>query len=115
MKREVFFALDRHGAIVFCDISESPLALPDARARWEAIWRHRETLDLLVHSHPVGPHAFSTEDESTMTAVEAALGRPLAWAVVSPEGVLQRREGTESTLADRPWWTRLLELASGMG
>lgn len=113
MKREVFVIIGRGGSVLFSDASSSPAALPDSRARWEAIWRHRTEIELLVHSHPIGPHAFSAEDESTMKAVEDALGRELVWAVVSPEGVLTREKKVESTVP-APWWAELVRLASGM-
>lgn len=109
--REVFFIIGRGGAILWSESSDSPLALPDSRARWEAIWTHRADLEAIVHSHPLGPHAFSAEDRSTMEAVEIALGRKLTWMVLSPEGLVV--EGGEAP-AELPWWTRLLGLASGM-
>lgn len=112
--REVFLLIGRGGAVLWSDASQNALALPDSRARWEALWRHRDEIELVVHSHPVGPHAFSAEDESTMAAVEEALGKKLGWAVLSPTGVLVRRAGAESTLTETPWWAGLLRLASGM-
>lgn len=112
--REVFLLIGRGDAVLWSDASQSALALPDSRARWEAVWRHRHELELIVHSHPVGPHAFSAEDESTMKAVEEALGQRLAWAVLSPKGVLVRRDGADATIDATPWWAGLLRLASGM-
>lgn len=109
--REVCFIIGRGGAVLWSDGSESPLALPDSRARWEAIWRLRAELECIVHSHPVGPHAFSAEDRSTMEAVEAALGRKVCWMVLSPQGLVVENGETP---AEQPWWTRLLRLASGM-
>jgi hypothetical protein len=112
--REVFLLIGRKDAVLWSDASTSPMALPDSRARWEALWRHREELELIVHSHPLGPHAFSAEDESTMAAVEAALGKRLAWAVLSPTGLLVRRDGVDATATDLPWWASLLAQASHM-
>ncbi|MBE2250949.1 MAG: Mov34/MPN/PAD-1 family protein [Myxococcus sp.] len=114
MSREVFLLIGRGDAIVWSDAGETALALPDSRARWEALWRHRDELELVVHSHPLGPHAFSDEDESTMAAVEPALGKQLAWAVLSPKGLLVRRAGKDETAAALPWWATVLRLASGM-
>ncbi len=113
-EREVFFLIGPGDVVLFADASASAFALPDSRARWEALWRYRNELELIVHSHPSGPHAFSHEDETTMAAVEAALGRSLGWAVLSPSGLLVRRDGSEATSTERPFWVRLLELASGM-
>ena len=114
--REVCFLIGRGGAILYADASNSPAALPDSRDRWEAIWAHRDELEAIVHSHPVGPHAFSAEDESTMAAVDAALGKAMHYCVVSPRGTLSRT-GLDSkaiTLVTEPWWAHVLRLASGM-
>jgi hypothetical protein len=111
MSREVFFLIGRNGALLWSDASTSPSALPDSRARWEAIWSHREELEELAHSHPIGPLAFSLEDETTMTALDAALGKKLCFSVIAPNGMIRREGGL---VDDEPWWTELLRLASGM-
>jgi hypothetical protein len=116
MRREVLFLIGRDGAVLWADASASPVALPDSRARWEAIWRHRVELEEIAHSHPVGPLAFSEEDETTMEALLQALpGRP-RFSVVAPGGTLVRMEGADVLLprGEEPWWTTLLRLASGM-
>lgn len=114
--REVFFLIGRGGALLWSDASDSPSALPDSRQRWEAIWDNRAELEELAHSHPYGPLAFSSEDETTMKALESALGRELCFSVVSPDGMIRREDGatTRITNEDEPWWTALLRLASGM-
>ena len=53
--REVCLLLSADGAILWADASTSPTLLPDSRARWEAIWDHRERLAAIAHSHPQGP------------------------------------------------------------
>ncbi len=111
--REVCLLVSKSGAILWSDASASALALPDSRARWEAIWRHRHELGWIVHSHPLGPFAFSAEDESTMDAVDAALGRPQRYAVLAPEGLWVREAGQVGPSDERPWWAELLRLASG--
>jgi hypothetical protein len=114
--REVCFLIGRGGAILYADASNSPAALPDSRTRWEAIWEARQELEVIAHSHPVGPHAFSQEDESTMAAIDAALGKAMHYCVVSPRGTLSRTgQGAQAiTLDPEPWWAPLLRLASGM-
>ncbi|MEW5743182.1 MAG: Mov34/MPN/PAD-1 family protein [Myxococcota bacterium] len=113
--REVCLLIGRGGAVLWSDTSDSPLALVDSRARWEAIWRHRDELEAIVHSHPAGPHAFSREDETTMDAVDAALGKGLRYVVVSPQGLVVREGGREVEPGEAtPWWVPLLKLASGM-
>jgi len=115
MRREVCFLIDGEGRLLWSDASTSPVALPDSRVRWEAIWRHRSQLAEISHSHPVGPLAFSQEDETTMEALIAALGARPRFSVVAPDGMLVRdREGQEARAAEEPWWTQLLRLASGM-
>lgn len=114
-KREVCFLVGKGGAILWADASDSPAALPDSRARWEAIWRHRDELEVIAHSHPMGPSEFSAEDESTMEALDSALGRVIRYMVVAPR-VTIAREGTSATtnVVPEPWWAALLRLASGM-
>ncbi len=114
MKREVFFLIGKGGAVLFADASESPSQLPDSRKRWQMIWDHRQHLEELSHSHPNGPLAFSKEDETTMQALETALGKALRFSVVAPSGVIAK-QGSEVTPVDpEPWWADLMRLASGM-
>jgi hypothetical protein len=114
MKREVCFLIGRNGAVLWSDAADSPAGLPDSRARWEAIWRLRTDLEEISHSHPVGPVAFSLEDETTMSALASALGRSPRFSVVAPGGIIAR-EGTEDFILEtEPWWAHLLRLASGM-
>ena len=110
MTREVCFIISKSGAILWADASTSPIALPDSRTRWEAIWQHRDELFAIAHSHPAGPAAFSDEDLSTMAALDSALGRALHYYVVTP-GVTISNIGT---VDPEPWWAELLRLASGM-
>jgi len=115
MRREVCFLIDGEGRILWSDASTSPVSLPDSRARWEAIWHHRAQLAEISHSHPIGPLAFSHEDETTMEALIEALGTRPRFSVVAPDGMVVRdKQGQESRATEEPWWTHLLRLASGM-
>jgi hypothetical protein len=115
MLKEVCFLIGRGDAILYADASTSPAALPDSRARWEAIWAHRDELELIVHSHPLGPAAFSAEDESTMAALDSALGRALRYAVITPRRTIARVGGAALyTLHPEPWWVGIVRLASGL-
>ena len=116
MLTEVCFLLDARGAVLWSDSSGDPSALPDSRDRWTAIWANRDVLAEVAHSHPRGPLAFSATDLSTMDALDAALGRHLAYAVVTPENLLRRRpDGTTLVDSDEPSWVADLRVASGMG
>jgi hypothetical protein len=95
------------------------VALPDSRARGEAIWSRRERIVEIAHSQPSGPQAFSREDETTMAALVTALGRPITFSVVAPNGMVRcdkkNDEAYEVTLVEsEPWWAALLRLASGI-
>jgi hypothetical protein len=115
MRREVCFLIDGEGRLLWSDASSSPVSLPDSRARWEAIWHHRAQLAEIAHSHPIGPLAFSHEDETTMEALIAALGAKPRFSVVAPDGMLVRGpDGQDTRVPQEPWWTGLLRLASGM-
>jgi hypothetical protein len=113
--REVCLLIGRGGVILWADASTSPVALPDSRTRWEAIWERRGELEEIAHSHPCGPSAFSSEDETTMQALDAALGRKLRYSVVAPRVVIARVDGKTMEMDPEPWWAGLLRLASGMG
>lgn len=114
-KREVCFLIGRGEQVLWSDASQSPAALPDSRARWDAIWRLRDELEEIAHSHPVGPRAFSETDETTMAALDAALGRRLRFSVVAPDGVVVRdAEGHTTQREEEPPWARALREASGM-
>lgn len=112
--REVCFLVGKGEAILWADASDNPSALPDSRARWEAIWHHRDEIEVIAHSHPNGPAAFSAEDLSTMAALDSALGKVVRYMVVAPRITIVRRGDTTDEMIPEPWWAALLRLASGM-
>ena len=112
--REHFFLIDVLGAVIFRDAGDSAASIPDSRARWEAIWAARESIAEIAHSHPVGPLAFSNEDETTMSALESALGRRLVFSVVAPGGMIRRQEGRDAPVSSEPDWAVELRRLSGM-
>lgn len=115
MKRqEVCFLIGKGGAVLWADAGDSPVALPDSRSRWEAIWDNRDHIEVIAHSHPVGPAAFSAEDASTMEALDAALGTSIQYMVVAPRVTISRTGTTDQEVSPEPWWVALLRLASGM-
>lgn len=111
-RTEVCYLLGADGEVLWSDRSDSPAAMPDSRARWEAIWAHRGELAVIAHSHPDGPLAFSAVDETTMAAVDAALGRPLRYAVVAPDGVTYRGPGFSQEFEQN--WVARMRGESGM-
>jgi hypothetical protein len=115
-KREVFFLIGRGGAILWSDAGDSAVAIPDSRARWNAIWERRDDIEEVAHSHPVGPARFSAEDQSTMEALDSGLGKQLRYSIVSPEGMVARvgNDGDDEPIGEEPWWASLLRRASGM-
>lgn len=113
MSREVFAIIGAGEQILWTDASHSPVALPDSRARWEAIWSRKELIVELTHSHPVGPDTFSAEDVSTMEALELALGRALRFSLVTPGGYFVRGAGNEALSEPRPGWFETVKAESG--
>lgn len=120
MLREVCFLIGEHDAVLWSDASQSAVALPDSRTRWKAIWSRRDRIVEVAHTHPLGGAKFSLEDETTMAALDAALGRRLHYAVVTPTQLLRRVPGEISEQAGdniveaEPWWTALIRSASGL-
>ena len=112
--REVLFLISKTGAILYSDAGDTPLALPDSRTRWSAIWAFRDELAIVAHSHPVGPADFSAEDRSTMKALDEALGRSLTSMVIAPAAVIASTNSVQGTVEDHAWWVALLKLASAM-
>ncbi|MEX2552490.1 MAG: hypothetical protein WD627_05780 [Actinomycetota bacterium] len=113
---EVCFLVGLDAEVMWADLDGTPGALKDSRARWEAIWRNRERLVEVAHTHPSGLLAFSSEDSTTMEAVDAALGRRLRYSVVTGEAVLLRDEFENTKVVPvEPWWAELIRQASGMG
>lgn len=119
---EVFAIVGHDGALLACEAGDSAVAIADSRARWELIWRERQAIAELVHTHPLGPLAFSAEDESTMSALAAALGRELRFALVAPEGVIRRVQPIDPAaprapdlrVTPEPVWADELRRASNM-
>ena len=112
--KEVCFLIGKGDAILWSDTGTSQVALPDSRARWDAIWQNRAYLQEIAHSHPVGPLAFSHEDETTMEALGSALASPLRFSVVAPNGMIRREQNRDRIVEVEPWWAPLLRAASGM-
>lgn len=92
--------------------SGSASRIPDARERWEIIWRHRCEITEIVHSHPGGFLDFSQEDLTTMQAVEAGTGRLYTWSIVTRTGFLSRKGRRDTHREDVPWWLPFMRALS---
>lgn len=116
IRREVCFVIGRGGLILWADAADGPFAIPDSRARWLAIWEQRAELEEIAHSHPMGPLAFSSEDQTTMEALDQALGRELRYSVLAPAGMIAREgaQGRTQRVELEPWWANILRAASGI-
>ena len=55
-------------------------------------------------------------DETTMDALDAALGRALVYSVVTPATMIRRqtKDGPVHRVENEPWWTPLIRAASGL-
>jgi hypothetical protein len=113
MMREVCFLVGDEGQVLWSDAG-SAAALPDSPARWQAIWQLRDQLLEIAHSHPIGPLAFSQEDETTMAALTLALGRALRFSIVAPTGMLARIDGRDVRVGVEPGWVAELRRQSEM-
>lgn len=116
LRREVCFVIGRGGLLLWADAADGPFAIPDSRARWLAIWEKQAELEEIAHSHPLGPLAFSSEDQTTMDALDRALGRAVRYSVLTPWGMIARdgaRARTQHVKLE-PWWANILRDASGM-
>ena len=88
--------------------------IPDSRDRWENIWKHRERITEIVHTHPGESLAFSDEDRTTMEAVEAGTGRSYTWSIVTARGFISQLDGKRIDRKDAPWWLPLIRSLSEM-
>ena len=98
----------------------SAVYLPDDHSLWDAMMTFRDILAGFAHSHPGGGvPAPSWEDITTFAAVEAGLGRRLAWWIASSDATVlvtwsgpDRLDYRVVALADVPAWTgQLLALS----
>lgn len=66
--------------------------IPDSSFLWGLIWELREQLAGIAHTHPwCGRPVPSVEDITTFIAIEAGLGKRLAWPIVTLDRVAEWR------------------------
>src|ERR1051325_3235405 len=80
----------------------SATRVPDSRERWEVIWRHRDEITEVAHSHPGEFLDFSHEDLTTMEAVEAGTGKVFTWTIITKSGFLSREGRVDKRREDSP-------------
>jgi hypothetical protein len=90
----------------------SATKIPDNRERWEIIWQHRNEITEIAHSHPGEFLDFSSEDLTTMEAVEAGVGKTFTWSIITKNGFLSRYGDRDTRRDDFPWWLDLLRTLS---
>ena len=90
----------------------SQTGIPDERERWEVIWRYRNEITEIAHSHPGEFLDFSHEDLTTMEAVEAGTAKMFVWSIVTKHGFLSRKAGQDNRREDLPWWLELMRKLS---
>lgn len=90
----------------------SATRVPDSRERWETIWQHRGEITEIAHSHPGDFLDFSHEDLTTMEAVEAGTGKAFTWSIITKNGFLSRKVGSDTRREDAPWWLDLMRTLS---
>lgn len=90
----------------------SATSIPDERERWETIWKHRDEITEIAHSHPGDFLEFSHEDLTTMEAVEAGTGKTFTWSIVTKMGFVSRKNGKDLRREDLPWWLGLIRRLS---
>ena len=90
----------------------SATKVPDSRKRWEVIWRHRDEITEIAHSHPGEFLDFSHEDLTTMEAVEAGTGKAFTWSIITKSGFLSRKGSEDNRREDSPWWLELMRTLS---
>lgn len=93
---EAGVVIDKNGQPLHWHLPEGRTAgsLPDSRTLWQVLWDSfkADTLLGFAHSHPgSGVPGPSYSDVTTFAAVEAALGRRLAWWITSSDHVVLLR------------------------
>jgi hypothetical protein len=94
--------------------------IPDTRSLWEVIWENRDIVGAVAHTHPgSGKPGPSIMDITTFMAIEAGLGRELAWWISSSDQTVQitHNKGDQYVVYDVdrcPHWTHYLRHLSGM-
>lgn len=85
---EVAVVIDNGGRPIYWHLPEGRTggSIPDSKDLWQVIWENRDKINAVAHSHPGrGTPGPSTTDITTFLAIEAALGKRLAWYICSED------------------------------
>lgn len=103
--REVLGLWGRDGRCLGLFTSNSPFRVEDDPIVWETIWKNREILHRIVHTHPLGPDGFSETDHQAMVGIVMGLGRDVEFWLVSPSKVFsQQMEFRQGKVRVGPLW-----------
>lgn len=83
---EAAIVIDHDGRPVHWHLppGRTAVAIPDSRDLWDVLWKHRDRVGAVAHTHPgAGIPLPSKEDLTTFAACEAALGKRLRWWIVT--------------------------------
>lgn len=98
-------------------------SLPDSLTLWEVLWKNKDDLSGVAHSHPgYGDTGPSMEDLTTFAALESALADRLDWWITTGDRmVLVRWVGPDELdyavlpVTQQPPWLYRLRTLSGYG
>lgn len=112
----VFLYAAGQDRILGMGVGSSSIEIEDSRSLWDQIWTNRDAITEIAHTHPVGPGRLSGTDIETARAVVQALGKPVLFTVVHPNGYASQMffpDGTEGDTVHRDgplrwWWMNLM-------
>lgn len=87
---EVAMVFDENGKAIFWPSPKgnSQGSIEDSSVLWDRIWRNRDIIGGVAHTHPWnGTPSPSETDQTTWSAIDRALGRSLIWPIVSMDDV----------------------------
>lgn len=73
--------------------SNNPFQINDDPIVWETIWKNRDDIEQIVHTHPLGPNGFSSTDYLSMGGIVMGLGKTIEFWLISPSRVFSQQVG----------------------
>jgi hypothetical protein len=95
---EAAVLIDKIGHAIYwhAPIDRTIASIPDSHDLWATIWKNRENLGGIAHSHPgSGKPGPSHTDLTTFAAIEAGLGKRLDWWITSKDCLIIIRWSTD--------------------